>query len=51
MTDTHLPLNATAQTSQQKPGIRPPKNLLRPVGRAISDYQMIQAGDRLLLGP
>ena len=30
--------------------IKPPKNLLRPVGRAISDYQMIHNGDRLLLG-
>ncbi len=29
---------------------KPPKNLLRPVGRAIADYQMIQDGDRLLLG-
>ena len=33
-----------------KPSIKPPKNLLRPVGRAIADYQMIQEGDRLLLG-
>ena len=30
--------------------IKPPKNLLRPVGRAIADYQMINDGDRLLLG-
>ncbi|MFN2309859.1 MAG: tRNA 2-thiocytidine biosynthesis TtcA family protein [Gammaproteobacteria bacterium] len=29
---------------------RPPKALLRPVGRAIADYAMIRAGDRLLLG-
>jgi tRNA(Ile)-lysidine synthase TilS/MesJ len=28
----------------------PPKNLLRPVGRAIGDYAMIRDGDRLLLG-
>ena len=28
----------------------PPKNLLRPVGRALADYQMIRAGDRVLLG-
>ncbi|MFV1976493.1 MAG: tRNA 2-thiocytidine biosynthesis TtcA family protein [Candidatus Scalindua sp.] len=33
-----------------KPSIRPPKKLLRPVGRAIADYQMIQDGDSLLLG-
>ncbi len=30
--------------------LKPPKSLLRPVGRAIADYAMIQAGDRLLLG-
>jgi tRNA(Ile)-lysidine synthase TilS/MesJ len=29
---------------------KPPKNLLRPVGRAIADYAMIKDGDRLLLG-
>jgi tRNA 2-thiocytidine biosynthesis protein TtcA len=29
---------------------RPPKALLRPVGRAIGDYAMIQPGDRVLLG-
>ncbi|MGB5223911.1 MAG: ATP-binding protein [Arenicellales bacterium] len=30
--------------------IKPAKNILRPVGKAISDYQMISDGDRLLLG-
>jgi len=30
--------------------VKPPKNLLRPVGRAIADYGMIRAGDRVLLG-
>jgi tRNA 2-thiocytidine biosynthesis protein TtcA len=29
---------------------QPPKALLRPVGRAIADYDMIRAGDRILLG-
>lgn len=29
---------------------KPPKALLRPVGRAIADYGMIQEGDRVLLG-
>lgn len=29
---------------------KPPKKLLRPVGRAIADYAMIRDGDRLLLG-
>lgn len=27
-----------------------PKSLLRPVGRAISDYEMIHEGDRILVG-
>jgi len=27
-----------------------PKSLLRPVGRAIADFDMIRAGDRILLG-
>ncbi len=29
---------------------RPPKSLLRAAGRAIADYRMIRAGDRVLLG-
>jgi tRNA(Ile)-lysidine synthase TilS/MesJ len=29
---------------------RPPKSLLRKVGRAIADYAMIRPGDRILLG-
>jgi len=29
---------------------KPPKSLLRKVGRAIVDYQMIEDGDRILLG-
>ncbi len=32
------------------PALKPPKSLLRQVGRAIADYRMIRAGDRLLLG-
>ncbi len=32
------------------PYIKPPKLLLRPVGRAIADFQMIREGDRVLLG-
>lgn len=38
-------MNTVADTS-----IRPPKSLLRPVGRAIADYAMIRTGDRVLLG-
>jgi tRNA 2-thiocytidine biosynthesis protein TtcA len=30
--------------------IKPPKSLLRPVGRAIHDFDMIRSGDRILLG-
>ena len=32
------------------PSLRPPKSLLRPAGRAIADYAMIRAGDRVLIG-
>jgi tRNA(Ile)-lysidine synthase TilS/MesJ len=31
-------------------GITPPKALMRPIGRAIVQHQMIQEGDRVLLG-
>jgi tRNA 2-thiocytidine biosynthesis protein TtcA len=30
--------------------IKPPKSILRQVGRAIADYEMIRDGDRILLG-
>ena len=30
--------------------IKPPKSLLRPVGKAIADFDMIREGDRILLG-
>lgn len=33
-----------------KPSAIPPKSLLRKVGRAIADFDMIRPGDRLLLG-
>lgn len=36
--------------AQTTSALRPPKALLRPVGRAIGDYAMIHAGDRILLG-
>jgi len=32
------------------PSIKPPRSLLRQVGRAITEYHMIRAGDRILLG-
>jgi tRNA(Ile)-lysidine synthase TilS/MesJ len=35
----------------EKPDIiKMPKNLMRPIGRAISEFEMIKAGDRVLLG-
>ena len=34
----------------QTPVPKPPKSLLRKVGRAIADYAMIRDGDRVLLG-
>ncbi len=33
-----------------QPPPKPPKSLLRKVGRAIADYRMIRDGDRILLG-
>jgi tRNA(Ile)-lysidine synthase TilS/MesJ len=36
--------------SQEIPWTRPPKALLRKVGRAIADYGMIRPDDRILLG-
>ena len=30
--------------------LKPAKNLMRPIGRAIADFQMINDGDRILLG-
>ena len=37
-------------TAMNAIAIKPPKSLLRLVGRAIADYGMIRDGDRLLLG-
>lgn len=44
MTTNTVPAAAAPQA------MRPPKSLLRAVGRAIADYDMIGAGDRVLLG-
>jgi len=35
---------------KETPWSLPPKSLLRKVGRAIADYEMIREGDRVLLG-
>jgi tRNA 2-thiocytidine biosynthesis protein TtcA len=32
------------------PGVKPPKSLMRAVGRAIADHDMIHNGDRIMLG-
>jgi tRNA 2-thiocytidine biosynthesis protein TtcA len=42
-------MNTAAQSAEME-APRPPKALLRPVGRAIADYYMIRNGDRVLLG-
>lgn len=36
--------------SERQEHLTPPKSLLRQIGRAIADYDMIRAGDRVLLG-
>lgn len=36
--------------SERTEHLKPPKSLLRQIGRAIADYHMIRAGDRVLLG-
>lgn len=38
------------ERSEIKPTLLPPKSLMRPVGRAINDFDMIRDGDRLLVG-
>lgn len=44
-------LTAAVDTSSPRPQLaKPPKSLLRKVGRAISDFDMIRDGDRILLG-
>jgi len=42
----YAPMKKAAALSK----LTPPKSLLRPVGRAISDYEMIREGDRILVG-
>ncbi len=46
-------IGGTAPSCQNAPMtayVKPPKSLLRKVGKAIADYDMIREGDRLLLG-
>ena len=46
----HVDIKGENRLHTVMPSIKPPKNLLRPVGKAIADYRMIKDGDRLLLG-
>jgi tRNA 2-thiocytidine biosynthesis protein TtcA len=41
---------ASCQNMRMISYIKPPKSLLRKVGRAIADFDMIRDGDRILLG-
>lgn len=41
---------ASMSTTVKPEFIKPPKSLLRSVGRAIAEYQLIRDGDRILLG-
>ncbi|MEE8379695.1 MAG: ATP-binding protein [Gammaproteobacteria bacterium] len=38
------------ERSEANPSSLPPKSLMRPVGRAIKDFDMIREGDRILVG-
>lgn len=42
--------DASMTKAQTPTPVSPPKQLLRPIGRAINDYQMITEGDRILVG-
>jgi len=48
------PVSATSSEVSSRPDSAPflkvPKAILRPVGRAIADFDMIREGDRILLG-
>ncbi|MDH5447086.1 MAG: tRNA 2-thiocytidine biosynthesis protein TtcA [Gammaproteobacteria bacterium] len=43
-------MNASATARPKETRLKPPKTLMRQIGRAIADYDMIREGDRLLLG-
>lgn len=36
--------------TEKQPLIKMPKNLMRPIGKAITEFNMIEEGDRVLLG-
>lgn len=43
-------MNNTAPKKHSQDPARPPKSLLRSVGRAIAEFDLIRQGDRILLG-
>lgn len=45
-----LPTSSSTHCPQTAPWVKPPKAILRKVGRAIADYDLIHEGDRILLG-
>lgn len=47
---TIKPVYKTKQPIKRTEILKIPKNILRPVGRAISEFEMINEGDRVLLG-
>lgn len=46
----HMKPETSTPSRRNTSGPRPPKSILRSVGRAIADFNMICEGDRLLLG-
>jgi tRNA(Ile)-lysidine synthase TilS/MesJ len=50
MSDTETTPTESAPKKAKKDWIKPPKSILKLVGRAIAQYQMIREGDRILLG-
>ena len=45
-----MTINNRKQTLKSKTLLKIPKAILRPVGKAISEFEMIKEGDRVLLG-
>lgn len=43
-------LPSTSEKSAANDNMRPPKSILKLVGRAVAQFQMIREGDRVLLG-
>ncbi len=50
MSDTETSPTESTPKKAKKDWIKPPKSILKLVGRAVAQYQMIREGDRILLG-